>query len=76
MQASMTGHLVIATLHTSGVEETVLRMKELGAEKSELDAVLKEIIFQSLEFEGKKPVLKSSVIWTAVKKEQEEDNEN
>jgi len=49
VQASMTGHLVIATLHTGGVEESRLRLYELGIEKAELDCVLQGIVVQKLK---------------------------
>lgn len=57
IQASLTGHLVFATVHASGLKEAILRMINLGAEKSELEAALLGIIFQRLDFCNGKPSL-------------------
>lgn len=48
IQASLTGHLVIATFHTKGFYETVLRMKDLGVEWQEIFSVLRGIVRQRL----------------------------
>ncbi|WP_294429790.1 GspE/PulE family protein [uncultured Treponema sp.] len=48
LQASLTGHLVFATVHTGGIQETEVRMKELGVDFSEFSTVLKAMIFQRL----------------------------
>ncbi|MBQ8013835.1 MAG: Flp pilus assembly complex ATPase component TadA [Treponema sp.] len=48
LQASLTGHLVFATVHTSGLEETAARMRELGVDFSELSSVLQLLVFQKL----------------------------
>lgn len=48
LQASLTGHLVFATIHTSGLEETHIRMKELGVDFGEIFSVLRGIVFQKL----------------------------
>ena len=50
LQASLTGHLVFATVHTSGLRETQIRMKELGVDFSEFSSVLRGMIFQKLTF--------------------------
>lgn len=57
LQASLTGHLVIATLHSSGILEAVLRMKELAPGDLSLETVLCEVIFQKLEFRCGRPNL-------------------
>lgn len=57
LQASLTGHLVIATVHSGGIFEAVLRMKELAPDSSSLETVLCEVIFQTLEFRCGKPNL-------------------
>ena len=49
LQASLTGHLVFATLHSGSIEQTPLRLEKLGVEKSALDCVLKACIFQRLQ---------------------------
>ncbi|MBQ4379325.1 MAG: Flp pilus assembly complex ATPase component TadA [Treponema sp.] len=48
LQASLTGHLVVATVHTSGINETQIRMKELGVNFAEFSSVLRVIVFQKL----------------------------
>ncbi len=48
LQASLTGHLVFATVHTSGIKETSIRMRELGVDFSEFSSVLQAVIFQKL----------------------------
>lgn len=48
LQASLTGHLVLATVHTSGLQETCIRMRELGVDFDELSSVLRAMIFQKL----------------------------
>ena len=52
LQASLTGHLVFATVHTGSVEETAIRMKELGVDFSTFSSVLLGIIFQKLSFDA------------------------
>lgn len=49
LQASLTGHLVLATVHTSGIQETAIRMKELGVDFSKFSSVLLAMVFQKLE---------------------------
>lgn len=48
LQASLTGHLVLATVHTGGIPETGVRMRELGVNFSEFASVLQTMIFQKL----------------------------
>lgn len=48
LQASLTGHLVFATVHTAGMQETAIRMKELGVDFSEFASVLHACVFQKL----------------------------
>lgn len=48
LQASLTGHLVFATVHTGGIRETAVRMKELGVDFSEFASVLQAVIYQKL----------------------------
>lgn len=50
LQASLTGHLVIATVHSAGILEAVLRIKELTGKSFPLETVLSTVIFQKLEF--------------------------
>lgn len=63
LQASLTGHLVFATVHTSGIRETAIRMKELGVDFSEFSSVLQAVIFQRLVCEsGNKVRLEAEVV--------------
>ena len=50
IRASMTGHLVFATLHTSSAEEALLRLENLGCDSRILSSVLRAVICQELEF--------------------------
>lgn len=51
LQASLTGHLVFATVHTSGFAETIMRLNDLGVPLNFLAQVLKGILLQELVFE-------------------------
>ena len=48
IRAALTGHLVIATVHTSGFYETMLRLTDLGCGWNELFSVLRGIVSQRL----------------------------
>lgn len=67
LQASLTGHLVFATVHTSGVMETAIRMKELGVDFSDFSSVLLAVIYQKLAVseEKKKVILSAEVVTEA-----------
>ncbi|MBQ9205877.1 MAG: Flp pilus assembly complex ATPase component TadA [Treponema sp.] len=52
LQASLTGHLVFATVHTGSLAETAIRMKELGVDFAEFSSVLNGIVFQKLVFDS------------------------
>ena len=48
IQASLTGHLVFATLHTNDACSSITRLADLGVEKAKLAAALKGIVAQRL----------------------------
>ena len=48
IQASLTGHLVFATLHTNDAPSTVLRLTDLGVESFLLTATIEAIVAQRL----------------------------
>ncbi|MBR0031791.1 MAG: Flp pilus assembly complex ATPase component TadA [Treponema sp.] len=48
MRSSLTGHLVLATVHTTGFYETILRLHDLGCEWNEIFSVLRGIVSQRL----------------------------
>lgn len=50
LRASMTGHLVIATLHTESAFSSVYRLMDLGCDESVLRSVLRGVIMQELDF--------------------------
>jgi type II secretory ATPase GspE/PulE/Tfp pilus assembly ATPase PilB-like protein len=47
-QAALTGHLVLATLHTSDAMSTVTRLAELGLDRATISAVLRGAVAQRL----------------------------
>lgn len=49
VQASLTGHLVFATLHVGKINQALLRMCDFGIEKNILLTVMRGIILQHLE---------------------------
>lgn len=61
VQAALTGHLVFATLHTSGFQQTLLRLRSLGADEVLSKAVLKAVVSQCLSYDGEKTVLDAEV---------------
>jgi general secretion pathway protein E len=48
IQAALTGHLVLSTLHTNSAAATVTRMRDMGAEDYLLAAVLRGVLAQRL----------------------------
>src|SRR5471030_2844217 len=48
VQASLTGHLVLSTLHTNSAAATVTRLRDMGVEDYLLTAVLRGIMAQRL----------------------------
>jgi type IV pilus assembly protein PilB len=48
LEAAMTGHLVLTSLHTNGAVESVLRLTELGAERYEVSNALLGVLHQRL----------------------------
>lgn len=50
IRASLTGHLVLATLHTSSAAGSVLRLENLGIGRKIIASVLKGVVVQDLSF--------------------------
>jgi general secretion pathway protein E len=48
VQASLTGHLMLSTLHTNSAASTVIRLRDMGLEDYLIAAVLKGILAQRL----------------------------
>lgn len=61
LKAALTGHLVFATIHTSCVSESILRMENLGVDRALLASVLRGVICQELNFIGKEMKLYGDV---------------
>ncbi len=61
LRASMTGHLVIATLHTDSVASSFLRLKDLGCSSEILASVLRGVILQDLEYTDEGPLLYADI---------------
>lgn len=54
LRASLTGHLVFATLHCGSASEAVLRLENLGVDRTLLCQILRAVISQELNMLGKK----------------------
>lgn len=50
IRASLTGHLVITTLHTDSVESSFYRLENFGIERNVLASVLRGIIIQEMNY--------------------------
>lgn len=48
LRASMTGHLVIATLHTDSVSSSIMRLEDLGVSTKIIASVLRGVVLQEL----------------------------
>lgn len=48
IKAAETGHLVVGTLHTSGIRSTVDRLRDLGVDSSEIKYILRTVLVQKL----------------------------
>lgn len=61
IRASLTGHLVIATLHTSSAAGSVLRLENLGIGRKIIASVLRGVVVQDLNFSDKESHLIADV---------------
>ncbi|MCQ2597229.1 MAG: Flp pilus assembly complex ATPase component TadA [Treponema sp.] len=61
LRASMTGHLVFATLHTDSAASAFLRLKDLGGNPEIIASVLKGVIIQELQHEEKDVTLLADI---------------
>ncbi len=61
LRAAMTGHLVIATLHTDSAASSVYRLMDLGCSEKILSSVLRGVIIQELEHEDGETVLMADI---------------
>ena len=52
IRSSLTGHLVLATLHTSSVEAAYARLRGFGIAECDISSALKGIIMQRLSFDS------------------------
>lgn len=48
LRSALTGHFVVATMHTSGFDETITRLSDLGVNKSDIKSSLRGIVMQKL----------------------------
>lgn len=51
IRASLSGHLLVTTLHAGSIDEVLLRLSELNISQFELKSVLKGIVFQEIVYE-------------------------
>jgi len=70
LQAAMTGHLVIATLHTDSAASSILRLQDLGGSEKIIHSVLRGVVIQELQHNGDSVTLLSDV---CIPEESEED---
>ena len=63
IQASLTGHLVLSTVHTNSAVAAITRLRDMGVESFLLSSSLRTIIAQRLVF-----VQLLSLNWKKVKK--------
>jgi len=61
LRASLTGHLVIATLHSSGFFETKMRLKNLNVSENDISSSIRGVIVQKLLFVEKKVKLEAQI---------------
>lgn len=61
LRASLTGHLVFATLHTSSAAMSLLRLENLGLDRKLVTSVLKGVIVQELGYVGNNPILMADI---------------
>jgi len=61
LRASLTGHLVFATLHTASAGMSLLRLENLGLNRNLLASVLKGVVVQHLGYLGNEPNLVADV---------------
>ena len=61
LRAAMTGHFVIATLHTDSPETSVLRLKDLGCSEEILSDFLRGVVLQELQHDETGPTLLADV---------------
>ncbi|MCR4742526.1 MAG: Flp pilus assembly complex ATPase component TadA [Treponema sp.] len=52
LRASLTGHLVLATLHTASAAEAFLRLENLGVNRKLLASILRGVLIQELSYLG------------------------
>jgi type II secretory ATPase GspE/PulE/Tfp pilus assembly ATPase PilB-like protein len=60
--AALTGHLVLATLHTANADEALLRLEDLGVDKVLLKSILRGVISQKLRAKDGKLRLEGEVV--------------
>lgn len=61
LRGSLTGHLVLATVHSSSAALSLMRLENLGLNRKIIASVLKGVIVQQLGYVGNEPLLMADV---------------
>lgn len=76
VQAALTGHLVLSSLHTGSADKVVHRLEDLGVKRYLIDSALKCVLVQEMHTQGNKRRPVGKIYWHTAepvceKKEQE-----
>ena len=61
IQAGLSGHLVLATLHAGSIDEAKLRLIDWGLSSHQIKVAIKGVLFQQLTYKNNNPVIQASI---------------